>query len=478
MNVRTRMAPSPTGNLHLGTAYATLWPYLFARSSKGQFLLRIEDTDQNRSTKEFEENIISNLKWLTFDWDEIPQRQMDRLELYKKTATSLLAEGKAYLCFCSKEELEEERQQQLKKGLVQVYSGKCRNLDAGEIEQKKQQGLKYAIRYKLPSDRGIIEFEDLLHGKISFDSKLLGDMIILRENGVALYNFAVVIDDIDMAITHVIRGDDHLSNTPKQVLFFEALGKNPPIFVHYPMVLNPDRVGKLSKRAGSTSLDDYKKDGFLKEALLNYLALIGWTHPQGKEIFNKDELTALFDISKMNRSAAAWNPQKLEWLNGEYIRLMSDEKLKGEIKNYLDNILGSGAPVDSQLTAVVPLIKERIKKLSDFVPLTDFLWEKPEYDIETFKKVIKDQGEIKAAMQVVFSQLETLASPWEASEFESAFKKLALEGGLSNTQMFQLIRVAISGQLVTPPLFESIQILGEEETKSRVKEVVSWLATL
>lgn len=478
MNVRTRMAPSPTGNLHLGTAYATLWPYLFARHNQGEFLLRIEDTDQNRSAKQFEENITDGLKWLGLVWDKKVQHQIDRLELYKQAAHKLVAEDKAYLCFCSKEELGTERQEQIRGGLPQIYSGKCRRLTVKEIAQKKQQGLGYVIRYKLSEGRGVIEFDDLLHGKVSIEANLLGDMIILRGDGVALYNFAVVVDDIDMEITHVIRGDDHLSNTPKQILFFEALGKKLPVFAHYPMVLNPDRIGKLSKRAGSTSLDDYRKDGFLAEVLINYLALVGWTHPQGKEIFSKEELIELFDIEDMSRSAAAWSPQKLEWLNGEYIRALANVELKEKIKDYLDNVLGSGARDDKKLSEVIPLIKERIKKLSDFVPLTDFLWEKPEYNIEIFKKIVKDEPEIKAIMQSILDQLEKLSSPWGSSEFEEAFKKLAVEGGVTNTQMFQLVRVAVSGQLVTPPLFESILILGEDETKNRIKEALSWLATL
>lgn len=469
------MAPSPTGNLHLGTAYATLWPFVFARHNQGEFLLRIEDTDQSRCTKEFEENIINGLKWLGLLWDKEVQHQIDRLEWYRKAAQKLLDDDKAYLCFCTKEELEAEKQEQIRQGLPQVYSGKCRGLTNEEIKQKKQQGMGYVIRYRLPEGRGMVEFDDLIHGRVKIESKLLGDMIILRENGVALYNFAVVVDDIDMEITHVIRGDDHLSNTPKQILFFEALGKVPPAFAHYPMVLNPDRIGKLSKRAGSTSVDDYKKDGFLAEVLVNYLALVGWTHPEGKEIFNKDELVRLFDILDMDISAAAWNPAKLEWLNGEYIRAMSDEALTERLKDYLVNILGSVAPSDEKLAVVVPLIKERIKKLSDFVPLTDFLWEKAEYDKSVFDKLqIKN---FKLQIGKMLEVMESLPTPWEAKDFEDAFKKLAQESDLSNTQLFQLIRVVISGQLVTPPLFESVQILGEEETKNRVKEALAWLTS-
>lgn len=463
--IRTRMAPSPTGNLHLGTSYATIWSYIFAKKNHGKFILRIEDTDRERSTKEFEENIISGLKWLGLEWDEGPIHQTDRLNLYKSATEKLLKEDKAYLCFCTKEELEEERKKQAKNHLSQVYSGKCRNLTKEEVEEKKNERMGYVVRYKLAENRGIVEYDDLIHGIIQFDSKLLGDMVIMRKNGIPLYNFAVVVDDIDMNISHVIRGDDHISNTPKQILLWEAFEKELPQFAHYPIILNQDRSGKLSKRIGSTSLEDYKKDGYLPEALVNYLALLGWTPPQDKEILSIDEIINLFDIKDMNKAPAAWNEAKLEWINGEYIRKKSDEELTKNLQEYLVD-----HPTEEKIAPVVPLIKERIKKLSDFILLANFFFQKPEYDKEVFNK-LKISG-LKNALSRVVGEMEKMEKPWKKEVFEQTLKKLAEELKISNLDMFQLIRVSVSGQLVSPPLFESIQILKEEETLNRIRYVL------
>lgn len=468
MEVRTRMAPSPTGNLHLGTAYATLWPYLFARHHNGKFLLRIEDTDRERSTQELADGIIEGLKWLGFDFDEGPFYQMERLELYQQAADQLLAEGKAYLCFCTKSELEDEKKLQVAAKLPQVYSGRCRNLTKKVVEGKKGQGLSYVIRYKLSEDRGVVEYEDLIHGQISFDSKLIGDFVIARQNGVPLYNFAVVVDDADMKITHVIRGDDHISNTPKQILLFEALGEELPKFGHYPVILEQDRSGKLSKRTGATGIEWYKHEGYLPEAIINYLALLGMSFPEDREIMTKIELIEYFDIKKMIDHAAAWNQDKLDWLNGEYIRAMSDDELEKRLSEYLVD-----HPSKDKLRPLIPLIKERIKKLSDFVPLTNFLFEGPEYEKKVFDSLKVDQP--GAAVEKIVEKLEALARPWTSQEFGKTFRELAKELGISSSQMFQLIRVGFSGQLVTPPLFESMKYVGEDEAIKRVKLAVEFL---
>ncbi len=469
MNVKTRMAPSPTGNLHLGTAYATLWPYLFARKNNGQFILRIEDTDKERSTKEYAENILEGLTWLGFEWDRGPFYQTDRMDIYKKYSDELLSSGKAYLCFCSKEELEARRKFQQVEGLPQVYSGKCRKLSVEELKEKKSKGINYVVRFAMPEGRGSIEFEDLIHGKISIEAKLIGDTVIMRQNNVPLYNFAVVIDDIDMGITHVLRGDDHISNTPKQIVLFEAFGKEVPRFGHFPVILNQDRSGKLSKRTGSTAIADYKKDGYLPEALINYLALLGWTPSDGKEILSKDELIKKFDVKDMTKAAAAWNQEKLDWINGEYIRMLSDEELTKRLQEYLVD-----HPAKDSIAPVVPLIKERIKKLSDFIPLTNFLFEDQEYEMKVFNKIKTSQK--KEILEKILEKMVKMGGSWEAEEFESNFRDLADYFDISAGDMFQLIRIAISGQLVTPPLFESIKILGEDGTKNRVKEAIEFLS--
>lgn len=465
-DVVTRMAPSPTGKLHIGTAYATMWPYVFARHNGGKFILRIEDTDRERSTKEFEENIIAGLKNLGFEWDGDIPHQFDRLEVYQKYTQQLLDEGKAYYCFCTKEELDVERKRQQEEKQPQIYSGKCRNLSAEDVKANLDQGREYVIRFKMPEDRGEISFEDALHGKISFDSKLIGDTVIMRQNGIPLYNFAVVVDDIDMGITHVIRGDDHISNTPKQIVLYEALGKDLPVFAHSPVVLNQDRIGKLSKRSGSTSMDDFLKDGYLPEVLFNYIALLGWAPKDGREIFTKDELIEEFELKDLRPSPAAWNEDKLDWMNGEYIRMMSDAELTKRLQDFLVD-----HPSKDKIALVVPLIKERIKKLSDFIPLTDFIFEEPEYDIEVFKKLkINNQKEV---IKDILSKLEELDSNWEKESFEKTFRDLASELNIQTGDFFQLFRAAVSGQLVTPPLFESLKIIGEENVILRLKNLLA-----
>lgn len=468
MDVRTRMAPSPTGNLHLGTAYATLWPYLFAKKENGKFILRIEDTDSDRSTKEFADNIIEGLKWLDLNWDEGPFYQTQRLPLYQKYSEQLLKEGKAYYCFCTKEELDLERKKQQQEKKPQVYSGKCRNLSEQEVKKNIEEGKPFVVRYKLPEDRGIVKFNDLIHGEISIDSKNLGDMVIMRKSGIPLYNFAVVVDDFDMGITHVLRGEDHISNTPKQILFFEGLGENPPEYGHHPVILNQDRSGKLSKRTGSTSLSDYKIAGYLPEALVNYLALLGWTPPEDSEILSKDEIIKLFEIKDINKSAAAWNEQKLDWINGEYIRKLSDEGLFISLDEFLPKDLDR-----EKIKQLTPLIKERIKKLSEFISLTGFIFKEPDYNKDVFEK-LKDKNP-KKVLEEVLKEMEKLEKPWNSEKFEKTFRDLAEKNGISAGEAFQLIRIAVSGSSVTPPLFESIQILGEDKAIERVQTVLSFL---
>ncbi len=455
--VRVRMAPSPTGNLHLGTAYTTLFNYLYARKNKGEFILRLEDTDVARSNPEFEENILEGLQWLGLKWDKGPIKQTERLENYKKAAEKLVEEGKAYYCYCTPEELEAERKAQTEANQPQIYSGKCRNL----TDKKEGQSV---IRFKMPEDRGMITFNDMLHGEISFDSKLLGDMVIMRSNGMPLYNFAVVVDDVDMQISHVLRGDDHLSNTPKQIVLFEALGAQVPEFAHWPMVLNPDRIGKLSKRQGATSVGDFRKDGYLPEALVNYFALLGWTMPGDREIMSLPEMEELFDIHRMRLSGAAFDINKLDWLNGEYIRQMDDKELEKRLEEYLVE-----HPSVRKLKELVPLIKTRIKKLSDFVLLTDFIFHDPEYDMTVFDKVKLEDTE--GVLEKIAQTMEEMSQPWQAESFEQTFRKTADDLGISASDIFQLLRVAVSGQLVTPPLFESIQIMGEHEAIKRAKHV-------
>lgn len=477
--VRVRIPPSPTGKMHLGTAYTALFNFLFAKKNKGVFIFRWEDTDRERSKQEFEEDIELSMKWLGLVWDEGPFRQMDRLDSYKAATEKLLNEGKAYYCFCTPEELDEVRKKQQAENKPQIYSGVCRLFSKEETEKLKAEGKEYVVRFKMPKERGMIVFDDLVHGKIEFDSKLIGDIVIMRRSGIPLYNFAVVLDDIDMKISHVLRGEDHISNTPKQVVLFEALEAALPKFAHFPNILNSDKIGKLSKREGSTAVSDYQKEGYLPEAIVNYLSIIGWTPNDDKEIMSMEQMIEEFDLSKVRKSAAAFDINKLEWINGEYIRKMSDEHLTKRLQEFLvdhpSKDKQSLRSNDLKIGSVVPLIKERIKKLSDFVPLTDFLWEKPEYDLEIFNKLKIEES--KKVLEQIKDSLEKMEKPWQSEIFEATFRKLAEDSNIPVSSMFQLIRVAISGQLVTPPLFESIQILEEEEEEAikRVKEAIGFL---
>lgn len=421
MEVRVRLAPSPTGSPHIGTAWQALFNFVFARKHGGKFILRLEDTDRERYVASSVDQIYETLKWLGLGFDEGPYIQSERLDIYKKYARELLEKGVAYE-------------------------------DGG------------ALRFKTTKD-GETSWYDLVGSKkISFPNNTQEDFIILKSDGYPTYNFANVIDDHLMEITHVIRGNEFISSTPKHLMIYQAFSWDPPLFAHFPVLVGADRA-KLSKRHGAKSALEFKKEGYLKEAVLNFLALLGWSHPKGKEIFDITEMIKLFDFKDINLASAYFDIQKLDWLNGEYIRKMSDEELTKRLQEFLVD-----HPAREKIGPVIPLIKERIKKLSDFIPLTDFLWEKVEYDLSQFQKLnIKNQNE---ALGKILEKMEEMEKPWEAKKFEETFRKLAESLDLSATSMFQLIRVAVSGQTVTPPLFESIKILGEEEAISRVKEAV------
>jgi nondiscriminating glutamyl-tRNA synthetase len=327
--IRVRFAPSPTGFLHVGNARTALFNWLFARQKAGSFVLRIEDTDMERSAPEYEAQLIDDLKWLGLDWDEGPEkggdygpyRQSQRQAVYATHTDKLLEEEKAFYCFCSSEELEKGRKRAIAAGEMPVYGGKCRSLSLSEARRRREKDQPAAIRLRTP-DRGEIRFRDLVRGDLSFDLKLVGDPVLVRSNGLPAYNYAVVVDDSLMRISHVIRGEDHISNTPRQLLIYEALGLEPPLFAHLSMVMGQDNT-RLSKRHGATAVDQFKKDGVLSLAIFNYLALLGWSHPEEKEILSKKELVDNFNLEKVSRSAAIFDYDKLHWLNRQHIKSLS-----------------------------------------------------------------------------------------------------------------------------------------------------------
>lgn len=436
--VKTRFAPSPTGLMHIGGVRTALYEYLVAKKGNGTFVLRIEDTDRNRFVEGATEDIIASLKWLGLNFDDLVI-QSERKNLYQKYAKELVEKGAAY----------------------------------------EKDG---AIWLKVPTE-GKVEYTDLVgNRKITFDLKEQKDFVLLKSDGFPTYHLAHVVDDHLMETTPVIRADEWLPSTPKHILTFKAFGWEVPQYAHLPLILGTDR-SKLSKRHGAKSVSEFRKDGFLPEAILNYMAFLGWTPPSGRETLTLEEMIAEFDIKDVHIAPAVFDITKLEWMNGEYIRKSENSKLKTQILNYLKEI-SEGVlehPTEEEIEKVIPLVKERIKKLSDFIPLTDFLWEKPEYDQAQFQKVfqtasgrinIKDQKDV---LEKILQELQKMERPWKTDVFEKNFRDLAGSLGFKAGNIFQLIRVAVSGQTVTPPLFESIQILGEEEVIKRVIEAKTFL---
>jgi glutamyl-tRNA synthetase len=479
-DVRTRIAPSPTGYPHIGTIYQAMFDYALAKKYDGQFVNRLEDTDQVRFVEGAEEVIYKALDWFGLVADEDPRiggpyapyKQSERLDIYKEHVQKLIDSEHAYYCFCTKERLDEMRKNQEAQKLPPMYDKHCLHLSPEEIQQKKDSGETFVVRMKIPEDQ-TIKFTDTLAGDIEFDSNLIDHQVILKSDGFPTYHLAVVVDDYLMKISHIIRGKEWVSSTPKHILLYQYFGwgDSIPSYTHVPLILNEDGKGKLSKRFGHTSVDYYKKEGFLPEAILNYLTNLIWNHPEGKEIYPFSEFEKAFDLDSkrvinITSQGPRFNLKKLEWINGEYIRAMSDEELTSRLQEFLVD-----HPRKDQISPLVPLIKERIKKLSDFIPLTNFIFDEPEYDVEVFNKIkIPEQSRI---LENIIQTVEAMGKSWDSLEFEKAFREMAEKELISVGDMFQFLRAAISGQLVTPPLFESIKIIGEEKVVLRLKKLLS-----
>lgn len=459
--VRVRIAPSPTGYLHIGTARTALFNWLFAKQNGGKFILRIEDTDLERSEEKYEKDIIESLKWLGLDWDEGPIKQTDRLEVYEKYLNQMLDKGQAYYCFCSKEQLEEERQAMLAQGFAAKYSGRCRSLTAEQAKEKMKSESSHVIRLKVPETK--ITFTDIIRGDITFDSALMGDIVIAKDPRVPLYNFAVVVDDEDMKISHVIRGEDHIANTPKQILIQRALEFSQPEYGHIPLILNADR-SKMSKRFSATSIAEYREKGYLPETMVNFMALLGW-HPQDdKEIFTAEELVKEFDINRIQKAGAIFNVDKLDWLNAQYIK-------KLDIK-VLAKLLGVKAT--EQNLKIVENTKERLKKLSDFKELAGFFVEvadyKPELLIWKNSSKEKTLANLKEAEQILSA---VISDDFLKNKLEKALMSLAEAKGKGD--VLWPLRVALSGLEKSPGPFEIMEVIGKKETLARVAEAIKKL---
>ncbi len=467
--VRTRIAPSPTGEeMHIGNLYTALINFVWARKNQGKFIVRIEDTDRTRYVQGSEQRLLQNLKDYGLDYDEGPDiggdygpyTQSERLDLYKKYALQLVEQGSAYFCFCSQQRLAELRQQQRKQKIIPPkYDRYClRQYSKEQALSLYQQGKPAVVRLKIPQNQSI-EFIDEIRGKISFDSNLIDDQVLLKSDGFPTYHLAVVVDDHLMKINYVIRAEEWISSTPKQILLYKAFGWQLPKFVHLPVLRNPDR-SKLSKRKNPVWVSWYLKEGFLPEAVLNYLALMGFSHPEGKEIFSLQELIKVFDIARINPVGPVFDLVKLEWLNGEYIRAMTDPELKEKIIQYYNRFFNK--QLDKDLVAkTVPLIKERIKKLSDYWFYCRFFWERP----ISYQLNLQPHQELLARIIEVLSTL----SNWTADEIGSLMVNLAKKQGIVTGKFFMVLRVAITGQKITPPLNESMEILGKQECLERLQ---------
>lgn len=471
--VRVRFAPAPTGLLHIGNARTALFNHLFSRHHHGIFILRIEDTDVERSTETSIDHILKDLKWLGIGWEEGPDqggpvgpyRQSQRLSLYRGYADQLLKEGKAYKCFCSPERLQSLRKEQLSKGKMPRYDGRCRSLSVTEVSSMESEGQLPVLRFQVK--RGTVAFEDLVHGRMSFDAEGIGDFVIVRSDGMAAYNFACVIDDHLMNVTHVIRGDDHLSNTPRQILLYQALGWKPPAFAHHPLILGPDR-SPLSKRHGATAVSQYREEGFLPEALLNYLALLGWSPPSGHEVLPLEKIIEEFSLPAISRNAPVHSLKKLEWLNSIYIREKDEESLTELLLPYMQRAGIPPIALDRQyLKQICAILKENLVVLSqvnDYVGIffdEKFFWE------DGAKAILSDASNretLRQVLQVVKSSPEVTIDTWP-----SLHAQLEEKTGRKGKDLFAPFRAAVTGKTKGPELAKTLPLLGKERVVRRLK---------
>ncbi|HXD99087.1 MAG TPA: glutamate--tRNA ligase [Candidatus Acidoferrum sp.] len=456
-DVRVRFAPSPTGHLHVGGARTALFNWLFARHHGGAFILRIEDTDRSRSTDENIDFIVDALRWLGLDWDEGPPaagyRQTERFDLYRAHAQQLVAAGRAYYCDCPPAQLEAERKAAEARKETFRYSGRCRarGLTAG------------ALRLRIP-DTGSTVVQDLIHGPVVFDHQQLDDWILVRTDGTPTYNFCVVVDDVEMRISHVIRGNDHLSNTPKQVLCYEALGYPVPAFAHVSMILGADRA-RLSKRHGATSVQAYREQGILPEALVNYLARLGWSHGD-QEIFTRAELVERFDIKDVSSSGAVFDQAKLEWLSQEYIKASDGARLAALVRPFLAEA-GLTGPDDARLAAMLETLRERAKTLREMVEVGRFYFERPaSYEEKSRAKLLTAAGAER--LGVLIDRLQTM-EPFTAPALEALYRELVASMNLKLVDLAQLTRLAVTGRTASPPLFDVLALLGRAEVVARLR---------
>lgn len=470
---KVRFAPSPTGPFHIGGARSALFNWLLAHHEKGTFLVRVEDTDLARSTKESEENIKSALKWLGMNWDEGidvggengPYRQTERLDLYKKEVDKLLAEGKAYPCYCSAEELEESRQSQLKEGKTPIYNGHCSHLTKDEMEAYEKEGRKAVIRLRVPKE-GVFAFDDMVRGHVEFQCAGVGDFIIMKSDGIPVYNFAVVIDDAYMKITHVIRAEEHLSNTPRQIAIYQALGYEIPTFGHISLILGSDHK-KMSKRHGATSVDEYKKMGYLPDAIVNYLALLGWAPKGEQEIFSREELIEQFSMKRVSANDAVFDIEKLNWINFQYMKKLSPEELLKVTLPFMEAAGYVKTPITAEkeewLKQVVWYVRDHLYYGAQVVDNVKMFFEElPPLTDDSYIEIMKQ--DTARTFITAFADGLTNLDTFDENTVKECFTSLMKETGIKGKAAFEPTRLALTGETHGPGLYTMIALLGKEKT--------------
>lgn len=482
MTVRVRFAPSPTGPLHIGGARSALFNYLYARAKGGQFIVRIEDTDLERSSRESEQNILEALRWLGITWDEGvevggqfgPYRQTERLEIYRGYTQQLLDMGAAYKCYCSEEELEAERQELLARGETPRYMGKCRHLTAEQIKEYEAQGRKPVVRFKVPENEDI-KINDLVRGEVVFESNGIGDFVIVKSDGIPTYNFAVVIDDSTMQISHVIRGEEHLSNTPRQVLIYQALGLPVPDFGHISLILGKDR-SKMSKRHGSTSVAHYRAKGYLPEAIVNFIALLGWSPTGEEEFFTLQELTKVFDLDRVAKNPAVFDMDKLNWISGHYIRQRMPKEIAGHAIQYLQEAgLLLGEITEDKfnwVTEMCAAVQEYLVNISEVVEYSRFFFgSEVIINTEEARQVLQEDT-VPAVVDLFIQKLTALEEVTPAT-VKTLLKSIGKELKLGGKQVFMPVRVALTGETKGPELYSLLPLIGKEVAVSRIKSAMA-----
>ena len=481
--VRVRFAPSPTGKLHVGGARTAIFNWAFARANKGSFILRIDDTDPERSTQENTEVILRAMRWMGLDWDEGPEvggdfgpyAQTDRLEMYKQAAQKLWDEGRAYPCFCSADQLAADKKAaQERKDPFQGYQRRCRDIDPAEAKARIEAGEKYVLRIKVPADRGDVVIHDAVHGDVTFDAKELDDFVIFRSDGTPTYNFATVVDDAAMGITHVIRGDDHLSNTPRQVMVYEALGAPVPVFAHISMILGADGK-KLSKRHGATSVEEFRDEGYLPDAFVNYLALLGWSPDGETTIVPRDVLASTFSLDRVSKNPATFDPAKLDWINAEYLAAMDDAEFAEKIM--VPELLEAGLMASESdrstlwLNTLASVVRPRTKHLGEVAGICSMVFETAEtltYDEKAVSKGLAKEGMTDVLVAAKAALEDVSEGSWNAEAIDAALEELPEKLDAKKRIVFQAIRAAVCGNLVSPPLGIVIELVGKDDALARI----------